>query len=300
MVRKYDFPILWTKRLRQLGDFFDCRVEPPRLLDQNELNEKYSLKLDFLRYHQLKTCINQGAKNLNYKIFHPNLSDTHEPKLPLLFKIAIAQPKGCNFFYQTLRSDQNSVRNTEKSENKWHENLGATFSVPFWDKIFQLPKKMLVPNKAIWLQIQLNKHLLTTNYTVSHYDAKVSAACSFCSAHFEKLHFLFWGCGVVEEFWLMIGNLISNFYPNFILGRKEALFGDAKSGGDSVINTILMLARYFIWRQKFSLKTLDEVDFINYTAGQLQIIYDCQKIKNKSKEFLIHWGKIMVHFQVHI
>ena len=137
-----------------------------------------------------------------------------------------------------------------------------------------LSKKWLVPNKAVWLQIQLNKHLLPTNYTVSHYDEKVSAACSFCSAHFEKLHFLFWGCGVVEEFWFMIGNLISNFYPKFVLGRKEALFGDS------------------------SLKSLDEVDFLNYAAGQLQTIYECQSIKNKAKEFLIHWENVLTHFQV--
>ena len=59
-----------------------------------------------------------------------------------------------------------------------------------------------------------------------------------------------------------------------------------------------MLARYFIWRQKFSLKSLDEVDFLNYAAGQLQTIYECQSIKNKAKEFLIHWENVLTDFQV--
>ena len=46
------------------------------------------------------------------------------------------------------------------------------------------------------------------------------------------------------------------------------------------------------------MKSLDEVDFLNYAAGQLQTIYECQKIKNKAAEFLIHWEILLVHFQV--
>ena len=298
MIRKYDFPILWSKNIRQVGDLYDCAAEPPRLLDRDSLNKKFSLKIDFLRFHQLKMSLEKGAKKVNYKTYNPALSDTFQPRLPLLIKIGNVQAKGCSLYYHTFRSRFNCLRNSSKSENKWHTNLDSTLSVTFWDRILKLPKKFLVPNKIIWTHIQINKHLLPTNYTVNHYDQSVSPLCSFCSLHPEKLYFLFWDCPVVREFWDMIANLIANFDQKFALGRKEALFGHAQSGGETALNTILALARYFIWKQKFTTKILDEVNFINFTHAQLQTIFDCQKLKNSENNFLKDWYVWLDHFQV--
>ena len=85
----------------------------------------------------------------------------------------------------------------------------------------------------------------------------------------------------------MITNLVRNFLPKFQLGRKEALFGDQNSPGSSVVNTILILSRYFIWKQKFTSKKLDEVTFINYMRDHLLIIFRVQKLKIKEVDFLI-------------
>ena len=96
----------------------------------------------------------------------------------------------------------------------------------------------------------------------------------------------------------MVANLLANFYPKFVLGRKEALFGDANSTGDSVFNTMLLLSRYFIWKQKFTSKELDEVNFINYANDHLSLIYNCKKITGKEALFLTDWAVLLDHFQV--
>ena len=227
-----------------------------------------------------------------------HLSGLLLPRLPLLFRIGNEQAKGCNFFYKILRSDNKIARMTLKSETKWQEKLNSNLSVKFWDKILKFPQKMLVPNKLIWTQIQINKYLLPTNYSVHHYDVNVSPLCSFCSAHPEELHLLIWGCGVVQQFWEMVANLITNFYPTFTLGEKEAIFGAEKYQGDSVINTLLILARYFIYQQKFTNKELDEVNFINYTQKHLYLIYHCKKLQNKVIKFTLEWDKLLDHFQI--
>ena len=82
-----------------------------------------------------------------------------------------------------------------------------------------------------------------------------------------------WSCNIVKEFWNMIKNCISNFFPEYILQRKDAIFGHVGSRGDSPINTILALARFFIYQQKFTSKELDEVKFLNYMKDHLEIIY---------------------------
>ena len=176
--------------------------------------------------------------------------------------------------------------------------MGATFSITFWEKIYKITQKLLIPNKQIWTQIQINKYLLPTNYSVNIYDKNVSPQCSFCAKHPENLHILMWSCEVVQEFWQMVENSITNFHPNFVLNRKEAIFGDVDSLGDSAINTLLALARYFIYQQKFTSKGLDEVRFMLYLRDHLEIIYRAKKAKNQLSSFLRDWREILVHFQV--
>ena len=298
IITKTEFPTLWQKNVRQAGDLFDCSAEPPRILSRELLNEKFGIRLDFLSYRKIRTSIESGANSLNNKIVDKNLSDFYQPRLPVLLKIGIAIRKGCSFFYSIFRSRDILNRNNSRSEGKWHSKLNTTFSVRFWDSVLKLPAKNLLSNKMTWTQIQINKHLLPTNYTVNHYDQSVSPLCSFCTQHSEELHTLMWSCGVVRQFWSMVANLLANFYPEFELGRKEALFGDAKTAGDSVLNTILSLARYFIWKQKFTSKKLDEIDFILYIKDHLSLIFNCKKITGKEGQFLKEWEIILEHFQV--
>ena len=296
-ITKSDFSRLWLSKIRQVGDLFDCNFEPPRFHTCQELNLKYGTKLDFLSYKKLKTSINSAANLINNKCFDPIKSDCRLPRLPILFKIGILAKKGCSAFYAIFRSKDITNGATSKSENKWHQKLNTNLSIDYWNNVFKLPKKMLVGNKIIWTQIQINKHLLPTNYTVNKYDKSVSPLCSFCAQHPEELHQLLWGCSIVRQFWIMVTNMFSNFYPNFILGRKEAIFGHSDSGGDSVFNTLLILSRYFIWKKKFTSKILDEIDYINYIKDQLELIYSCKKNKEKQIEFLKEWEVILDHFQ---
>ena len=113
----------------------------------------------------------------------------------------------------------------------------------------------------------------------------MSPQCSYCAQ-------------VVQQFWQMIKNCITNFYPNFILNRKEAIFGHVSSNGDSIINTILALARYYIYQQKFTSRELDEVRFLIYMKDHLGIIYQLKKSKNLEATFLQEWHDILIHFQV--
>ena len=185
-----DFWMLWQKNITQVGDFFNCEKLPPVLLSLEGLTEKYGIKLDFLSYHRIETCIKQAAKNLNHKIYNENLSDIQCPRLPLLYKLSCLTSKGCGIFYQTLRAREVAGRSTVVSEDKWHSELGTTFSINFWDKIWKNNKGSLVNNKMKWVTLQINRFVLPTNYTVNKYNKNQSPGCSFCTAHLEKLPYL--------------------------------------------------------------------------------------------------------------
>ena len=97
-IKKADFGLLWGKGIRQVWDLCNCSLEPPQLYSKEDLNRNFNVEIDFLRYKQLKTGIEHGAKSVNNKKFDRHLSDYRTPRLPLLLKCSIAVNKGCSFF----------------------------------------------------------------------------------------------------------------------------------------------------------------------------------------------------------
>ena len=92
-LEKNEFQALWNKKIVQVGEFLDMTTDPPTLLSQLALNAKFSLNIDLLSYHRIKTSINQASKNLNFKTHHPDLSDTGSPRIPPFIKSAAYKQK---------------------------------------------------------------------------------------------------------------------------------------------------------------------------------------------------------------
>ena len=70
------------------------------------------------------------------------------------------------------------------------------------------------------------------------------------------------------------------------------------SEGDSTFNTILMLSRHFIWKNKFTTKKLDELNFRNFIKDQLELIYYCKIAKEEKNAFLEYWKALLEHFGI--
>ena len=103
---------------------------------------------------------------------------------------------------------------------------------------------------------------------------------------------------MVREFWTMVENVLKNYFPEFNLGIKEAIFGDIKSKGNSTINTVLIMAKQFIWRQKFSSKTLDELTYILYMKNELKFLKEIKEYRGEKSQFYTEWADILSHFDV--
>ena len=102
---------------------------------------------------------------------------------------------------------------------------------------------------------------------------------------------------MVREFWTMVGNILNSYFPQFRLGRKEAIFGDIDTKGDSVINTMLILAKKFLWTRKFGSKNLDEIQFIIFMKQELKFLLDKMEYKGEGIRFSTDWAEIIQHFE---
>jgi hypothetical protein len=202
-------------------------------------------------------------------------------------------------FYKTLRACELSKDSMANSVKKWQDEADLTISAQSWDKIWKISKNSLVQNKMKWVTIQINRHILPTNYTVSKCDPSVNPGCSLCTnSHAEKLTTLLWDCQVVQEFWGIIQNILNHHFPGFKLGIKEAIFGDLNSEGPSIQNTLLLLARQFIYRQKFTTKSLDEVQYLNFMRNELKNLYNTHVFREKVNKFMLDWQSIFDHFDI--
>ena len=103
---------------------------------------------------------------------------------------------------------------------------------------------------------------------------------------------------MVRDFWEMVGNILTTYYPSFKLNKKEAIFGDISSKGDSVKNTMILLAKQFLWRQKFRSKNINELQFIIFMKAELGFLVKTMEFKGKGQEFRQEWDKILQHFDV--
>lgn len=103
---------------------------------------------------------------------------------------------------------------------------------------------------------------------------------------------------MVRDFWTMVGNILTYYFPQFKLGRKEAIFGDVNSKGNSVINTMLLLAKQFLWKQKFGSKNINELQYIIFMRQELKFLHETMEYKGGKLDFCTEWADILKHFEV--
>ena len=281
-----------------MADYFDTRYLPPKMLTLTELNENYDIKLDFLRYHRVKTIIELGSERLNYKILNPDYSDICIPRQPILFKLSNLSKKGCRIFYRTLRARDLLSNSTEAAESKWQKEIKLTFSIKFWDDGWKLIKNPNIDNKSKWIQLQINRFILPTNYSVNKYNPNQDPGCSFCpqNSHLEKLQFLLWDCPKVNSFWTHVETFLRYFYPSYKLSKQKAIFGDTES--DNEINTIIFWSKRYLWTQKFTSKKLDLDNYFKFIKQKVRDLLMVMQYRDRLLDFLKGWSKIAAFFEI--
>ena len=236
-----------------------------------DLNDKYNIKLDFLSYHRIKTSIELGSKRLNDKTSNLDLSDLVAPRQPILFKLCNLKKRGCKIFYKTLRARDFTANSTEAAEKKWQNVINMTFSIRFWDDCWNLLRNIYIDNNTRWIQYQIVKYILPTNYSVNKYNPNQNPNCTFChfNSHLEQLPYLFWDCPKVKHFWMGVENFLKIFHPTFRLSQRKAIFGATEETDE--VNAILLWSKRYIWVQKFTSKKLETTDFYNFIKHKISL-----------------------------
>ena len=188
--------------------------------------------------------------------------------------------KGCRPYYLLLRKKNVLINKIYKRESKWHQELGSNFSIEHWNNSRKLCAEIRFDNKLKWLQYQIIRNSLQTNYIVSHFNRNVPKHCYYCRENNELISHLFWSCRVVQDFMNDLIVFFTNITFDYLPSRNQFLFGFHNLSFAHPNNYISLIAKRFIWINKFKNGQLTINGFKNLFktyAVDLKYIFDLKK-----------------------
>ena len=197
----------------------------------------------------------------------------------------------CSTYYKMLRMIINLNNKIFLRDTKWHLELGQQYSVQFWDNARKLCASITFDNYLKWLQYQIVRNSLQTNYIVSHFKPEVSAICSYCNSvnSLEKISHLFWSCSKVSEFLGEVFMYISSLGINFEPTREEFLFGFFHESFYKPKNFISFVTHKNIWVTKFKSGNLSLVGFKCFLKSyiiDLEIVFEIKNMPDEYHEWI--------------
>ena len=252
-----------NKKYLESGIYFinDILDKYGSFLTFEQFKNKYNNIVNFLEYNSLISSIKEYINHLK---IDPGVK-LIEPNIPLPLSILIKSKKGCRHVYDRLVH----TNNITFSVNKWSEELKITLDIKT-DKIFQIPFKINKDSMLQWFQTRINHRILGTNCLLKKMKIKDTNLCSYCHKEPETLIHLFFDCPVVKSFWRNLETFINSkcFDIRLTLSAKTAIFG-CKTYCD-VLNTILIMAKYYIFKNKEKSQSLHIDIFKKYIVKRYQ------------------------------
>ena len=284
-IKSADFPGL-SENIKTLADFYICGTN--NFLLKADLESKYNVKVTDDDLRELHYIVTTTKQKLN--LSPDTITEPSYPYQPLLMSIINLTKKGCGAYYKLLKKKQQLSNTTRIRESKWHTELDSIFGVEFWSKTYTLAANIKYDNKLKWLQYQINRNSLFTNYKVHKFKPSVSPLCCFCShqenfPRFELVSHLFYDCDYVLNLWQNIKTWLATLNTILPLQRSVLLFGIHNEQYNSALNYIILCAKSFIWKAKFSTKDLSVLEFQKYLYVKLSNLKNAFILMGKENHF---------------
>ena len=161
--------------------------------------------------------------------------------------------KGCSY-YNKLLSVKSALKNKmQLREAKWHAELGSTFSVYFWNEARKHCDNIFFDNKLKWLQFQVVRNSLQTNYIVNHFKPNIPKICSYCKVNssIEVISHIYWFCPYISAFLNHISKFLSDLGVEYNPTKEQFLFGFQNTQAYQQKNFLSLIIKKYIWKSKF-------------------------------------------------
>ena len=282
----------FSHKIKTISDFFEGGSH--NLLSKIDLENKYQIELSEENILEMHYIIKTTFRSLG--IDQRNFLSPCLPTQPLLINLANISKKGCRAYSKFLKKEKNLKTSMTNREEKWHAELQTVFGVNFWNKTYSLTAEIRFENKIKWLQYQVVRNSLFTNYKVNKFKPHISPLCTYCS-HTENppknelVSHIFWDCRYINNFWLELVDWLGTLGFHLNMNRNTALFGLHEKSITACENYIILVSKYFIWKAKFTSKEVSLNLFKKYLFNKLSDQKNALTYSNKIECFS-QWNEI--------
>lgn len=275
----------FQKGLIYIGDLFD---ENGDMLDFQTLKNRYRLRGTFLDFHAVvrkipdswKTILNNNK--LACKVHRFNV------KCNFYFQQVIKDKKGGRFFYDTMIE-----ANKLDLQNKWSQQFGDINETE-WKK-YNTVLKTVKDVKLKDFQYKINNKILVTKSFLFKINKADNDLCEYCSNHSESIYHLFVQCEKAKQFFNELKIWLSaNSNLTIELNEKNILFSYEE--GYQIKNYLLIMAKYYIYRNKFFRNELNLNCFLSMMERNFKTEKYMACINNNISDFLSKWSPLYDYF----
>ena len=285
-LKKPQYPLI-SSTVNTLSDFY--HPSTTILKSRDEFEHSMNCVIDNETYRSLLEVIKATLRSLG--LSESFAIATHHPFQPLLISIVLASRKGCRTYYKLMRNTSKPGYGLSAREEKWHLELNSTFSAIFWSKTYQMTGNIRNENQIKWLQFQIHRNSLYTNYRVNKFNQEVSKYCTFClqdptkTPFVELVSHLFFDCDVVRKLWTEVGDWLTSLGAIFPITKTNILFGIHDQTHFSVPNCVILYTKYYIWVTKYKNFLLNLVALKKYLHSKLTNLKNMYLYQDKIAKF---------------
>ena len=275
---------LFNKGIKYIKDIFDSRSK--LFYTFQYIKTSYLLNnTDFLNYHTLVQSIPKpwkaNIKNNNILI---NTTDNN-----LLKKIS--KSTSPNKYLYNIQLNRIASNLIIKPHTKWDQEINNIN----WKNVHNIPLRALINTKLRSFQYKYIMRILPNNNFLYKININSTSLCDFCNMNVETYKHLFMECQLSRGFWTELEVFLNEKQIEIKLDYEIISLGYMdQSSYSSLLNCILIYAKYFIFKNKYEKTSPNFSHFKNYLKYQENIERLIALAKDKLAEHEKKWNQLQI------
>ena len=275
---------LFMKGIKYIDQLFDNRLKLFHTFQF--MKASYLLNTtDFLNYHTLVQSIpKQWKTKLKKDTVLINNTKNNLVKQIIKFK----SPNKYLYNIQINRVSNNLVI---KSHTKWDEEIDHVN----WKNAHNIPFRTIINTKLRAFQYKYLMRIVPNNNFLYKINLNNTSLCDFCNMFVETNKHLFWECQLSRAFWSELEGFLRVKHIDIKLDYKTISLGYMdQSSFSTLLNCILIYAKYFIFKNKYEKTSPSFSHFKNYLKYQEKIERLIALAKDKLPEHENKWNQLQL------
>ena len=275
--------------LRTLTDVID---ENGQLYTFEKLKLIYEITGTFIEYNAfVKSLPRMWKESLKNQV----IKKCPLPIQPKWVAFLLKYKKGCRHTYNLMHNYPHTSH-LISCIPKWNSELNKVTDQEFWKNIFVIPLKATIETKLKEFQFKIIHRIIATKKFLFRIKLVDNDKCAFCGINTEDLIHLFFSCTYVKKLWdelrqwLLSLNEITTEWD-----ASEILLGII--GEQSVINHLLIITKYYIYRSSITKTQLKFSNLKEYIKLYYKIEKQICLFRKSMDKFYGKWSSFVDVFE---